>query len=90
MSDASVILGLRRQGYSLHEIAAELGITVHRVEQSLRSGGRHVCQDTGKREYPSERAARKAMAKASNKIRVYRCEHGPHYHVTSMADGWDR
>ena len=90
MSDASVILGLRRRGYSPMEIAAELGITVGRVEQALRTAGRQICQDTGKRCFASERAARRSMAKASNKVRVYRCEHGPHYHVTSMADGWDR
>ena len=86
--DASVILGLRRSGYSPLEIAAELGIPVSRVEQALRTAGRQVCQQTGKRCFSSVHAARRSMAKAANKVRVYRCEHGPHYHVTSWADGY--
>jgi hypothetical protein len=72
------------------EIAAELAIPLSRVHWALRSAGHPICERTGKRCYTSMAQARRAMAMASNKVRVYRCEHGHHFHVTSQADGWDR
>jgi hypothetical protein len=91
MSDqASVIIGMRRNGYEPREIAAELDVPVSRVNRTLRSAGHPICERTGQRCYTSERKARKSMRLASNKVRVYRCPHGQHYHVTSQADGWDR
>jgi hypothetical protein len=47
---------------------------------------RQTCDETGKRMYTSHRQAKLAMATASNKIRVYRCDYCHHLHVTSMAE----
>jgi hypothetical protein len=47
---------------------------------------RPVCEKTGKRMYGSAHQARLAMAYASNKIRVYRCDHCHQLHVTSQAE----
>lgn len=86
MSDqAALIIGLRRTGRSLHEIAAELDVPVSLIERTLRNAGNRICEQTGKRSFSSERQARRATKTASNKIRVYRCEHGAHWHVTSQA-----
>lgn len=90
MSQGSLILGMQRRGYSLHEIAAALSIPVRVVEQTLRTAGNPICEQTGKRCYSSPHQARKGNATASNKIRVYRCEHGHHWHVTSQREPTDQ
>lgn len=47
---------------------------------------RPVCADTGKRCYPSERAARAAMRKLSARLRAYRCPHCKKIHLTKERD----
>ncbi len=45
------------------------------------------CKVTGKVRYESERRARRCMANASNRIRVYRCVHCDGLHVTDHEHG---
>ncbi len=45
--------------------------------------------DCGKRGFSSRSAARRALSKASNKIRLYICSLSGNWHVTSNTDGWD-
>lgn len=86
---AAVIIGLRRQGHDPYEIAHQLNIPVSVVERTLRTAGNRICVHTGKRCFSSEKTARRATATASNKIRVYRCEHGNHFHVTSEVEPFE-
>lgn len=45
---------------------------------------RPLCDATGKRRYPSERAAKQAHAKSGKRIRVYLCrDFCGEYHVTT-------
>lgn len=44
---------------------------------------RRLCPTTGKRCYLSAHDARRAMAKASNRVLVYRCPYCRALHVTS-------
>lgn len=45
--------------------------------------------DCGKRGYSSRSAARRALSKAGNKIRLYLCPTSGTWHVTSKTDVWD-
>lgn len=43
----------------------------------------------GKRGHRSRNAAKRAMAPASNKIRIYRCPASGLWHATSQLDYWE-
>ena len=45
--------------------------------------------DCGKRGFSSRSAARRALAKAGNKIRLYVCPLSGTWHVTSGLDMWE-
>lgn len=48
------------------------------------------CDYCGKRGYSSRDAAKRALAKASNKIRLYRCPDSGLWHATSQLDSWEQ
>ena len=52
------------------------------VEQKMTDPRIRICE-CGKRCYSTPTRARKAMAKARNRVRVYWCEVGHCYHVTA-------
>jgi hypothetical protein len=45
--------------------------------------------DCGKRGFSSRSAARRAMSKASNKVRLYICPLSGTWHVTANTDTWE-
>lgn len=49
--------------------------------------GHRICEESGKRGYPSKHQARRAMRKAGNRVAFYLCQCCHLWHVTDLEKG---